>query len=255
MEPQGPRLLEVVAQPVRHLAHLVTIGEFYPAGPAHDDGLQVLGAHHRAQAGAACGPVDVVDDAGVAYQVLTRHSALSHADALVPQFILQDLLHLGGLFAPQVSPVADLYLVVLDPQVDGFLRLTGDDDRIPTGAFQFHPPEAAYVSLAETSGEGRPGPYCAPATASHRCAGHHPGGKDEQVVRSQGISPWLQFLEQVVGDHAPAAKVSAEKVLTGLFHLHLPGRQINAQNFVMVTTRHCNLLLVILCNPDSGSGV
>ena len=45
-------------------------GDFQPFGAEHGNGLEVLGTHHCADAGAACSPALVVHDAGGASAIL-----------------------------------------------------------------------------------------------------------------------------------------------------------------------------------------
>ena len=127
-------LHEVVAQPTRQLSNSVLVSHLDVPHPPDGDGLQLLGTHHCPQARAACGSIDVVDHTGITYQFLTRQATLGDAETLVLQLLLQYAIHLQSLLTPDVCRIAQLHLIVLNPQVDWHLRLAGDDNGVPTGA-------------------------------------------------------------------------------------------------------------------------
>jgi len=203
----GHAILNILAHLVNLLFHEGSVGYRHPPAPAHGDRLELFGSHHGSQAGTACGAVSVVNDTGVADQILAGQAALGHADAFVVQFFAHRPVYGGGLLTPQVIGVADLDVVVLDPQVDRLRGLAGDYYPVPAGPFQLGSPETAYVRLAEPPRERRLGPHGVTAAARHGRAGHHSGGKDQHVLRPQGVGSRGYFFQQIMGDDTPATKV------------------------------------------------
>jgi hypothetical protein len=83
-------------------------------GAADGHRLEVLRAHHGANAGAPGGTVQVVHHAGVEHLVLAGAADRGDADLRVLVRRLDGLLGVPGGLAPEMGSVAQLGLVVLD---------------------------------------------------------------------------------------------------------------------------------------------
>jgi hypothetical protein len=118
---------------------------------ANGDGLQVLAAHHRADAGAAPGAVAHVHHGGEIGQLFARRADLGDLDLLVAVFGFQDRIDVVGIAAPQVAGVAQLGRAVVDPQVDRRRRRAADDDGVEAGKLQFGRPEAARLAVGHAA--------------------------------------------------------------------------------------------------------
>ena len=143
------------ADPLGVLADELGVGHLELQLAADGDGLQVLRAHHRAHARSAGGVLEVVDDAGVADQVLAARADLRGPDALVAKLRADRLLGLERVQAPEVRGVAQLGLAVVDPEVDRLRRLALEDDRVEAGVLELGAEEAADVALAVAAGQRR----------------------------------------------------------------------------------------------------
>ena len=77
----------LACNPAGRIPDRFAVGHLHAGAATHGDGLEVLGAHDRAEAGAARDLVEVVDDAGVADEVLAGGTNLGDADLLVAEFL------------------------------------------------------------------------------------------------------------------------------------------------------------------------
>ena len=114
-------LADLLVQRLADVEQLGRPGDVEVPGAADGDRLQPLVAHDHADAARRAGVV-VVDGSHVD-PVFAGEADGRHLDALVLQFLLQQVLRFGGAFAAQVRGVADLHLVVVDVQVDQVRRL------------------------------------------------------------------------------------------------------------------------------------
>src|SRR5439155_165282 len=115
-----------------------------------NDGLDVLRPHNCADARAAGGPGLVVDDAGDAIQVLTSGADAGDARRRIGLGAERVLRLFCGL-APNVRGIADLELVVLNPDVDGLGRPAFEDDHVVAGELELGAPVAAGAGFSAMS--------------------------------------------------------------------------------------------------------
>ena len=209
------------------------VGHLDTGAAADGDGLEVLGAHDRAEAGAAGDLVEVIDDAGVADEVLAGGTDLGDADLLVAEFLADCGFHGAGDLSPEVGSVAELDLVVLDPEVDGFGRAALDDDAVPAGLLELGSPVAAGLGLAEEAGERRLGAHAVAAGAGQGDAGGGAHGEDQAVDGIEGVGAAGRLGQQVVGDEVAAAEVLAEEGVAGLLGPAASLGQVHAQDSVL----------------------
>jgi len=219
--------------PAGRVPDRIAVGHLDAVAAADGDGLEVFGSHDRAEPGAAGDFVQVVDDAGVADEVLTGGTDLGDADLLVTEFLADGGFDGAGDLAPEVGCVAELDLVVLDPEVNGFGRAALDDDAIPAGLLEFGPPVAAGFGLAEESGERRLGAHAVAAGAGQGHAGGGAHGEDQAVDGIECVSAAGRLRKQVVGDEVAAAEVLAEKGVAGLLGPAAALGQVHAQDSVL----------------------
>ena len=95
------------------------IGHRHPAGPARDDGLQMLRAHHRAHA-AARQRARIVEDAGDVGLFLARRPD-DQRFPIAPEVAPQALGGRGDRRAPQLARGADFHPIVVDHEETGSL--------------------------------------------------------------------------------------------------------------------------------------
>ena len=205
---------------------------------ADGDRLELLGAHHGAQARAPGDLVQVVADAGKADDVLSGDPALRYADALVTQLLADTALHRVRELAPVGRRVANLHVAVGEPQADRGIGRTLHDNAVPARALQLRAPEAARLRLAESAGQRRFGADAvAPGARRHRARGD-PGREDEHGVGAQRVGVGRDVFEEVVGNQAATAAVLPEPGLAGL--LDAPGAvvEIDVQDLVVEAVGH-----------------
>ena len=82
----------------------------------------------------------------------------------------------------EVGGVADLDLVVVDPQIDQVRGLAADDHLVVAGVLELRGPEAAHHGEREQLGLGRDGRDDRAVAAGGRCAGQEARAEDEQVL-------------------------------------------------------------------------
>jgi hypothetical protein len=123
------------------------------ARAAHRHRLQVLRAHDGADAGAPGGPVQVVDDAGVAHPALARDADRGdlHLRLLVVGFQPAFRVPHGG--APDIVGGQDLDGLVDDLEVDRPLGPALDDQQVVAGELELGAELAAGVGAGDGAGE------------------------------------------------------------------------------------------------------
>src|ERR1051326_6009399 len=89
------------------------LGDLDATCAAHRNRLQVLRAHHSADAGATGSAVLIVDDAGEADELLARRTDVRHAQARDAQLVTDAVLGFAGGAAPVSAGVADLDDVIV----------------------------------------------------------------------------------------------------------------------------------------------
>ena len=96
-------------------------------GAAQGHRLEVLRAHHRADAGAARPPGAVIDDAAEEHLVFTGGPMEETRTSGSCKMVLDGLLGVPAATAPQMGGVAQLGLVVFEVEID---RLWGDPSKM-----------------------------------------------------------------------------------------------------------------------------
>ncbi len=196
---------------------------------AHDDGLEVLRAHHGAEPPAAVEVLELVHNRRKPHAALAGDAGLEHADSLVAQLRLDPVLDFARKLAPVRRGVAELDLVVLDPEVDGRLRPAADHDPVPTGRAQLGPPPAARLRLAVAAGERRLGRRRVAVGARHRQPVDDAGREDQYVIRPERVRAGRHVAQQDPGGQRAAAQVLAHGRLGELLGAGLARRQIDVQ--------------------------
>src|SRR5581483_7020948 len=132
---EGPVvLLQRVGDPAADLLDLRAVREREIRAALHDDGLELLSAHDRAEAGAPGDVLVIVHDARDAHALLARRADLADARKTFADLGLEQIFRVEDLLPPHVRRVADLDLRVLDEEVHGCGRRAGDDDAIPSAS-------------------------------------------------------------------------------------------------------------------------
>ncbi len=179
----------------------------YAFGAAHGNGLEVLRAHDGADAGAAGGPVQVVDDAGKAHTALAGDADGGHLQQGASMVVLQPRLGVPHGAAPDLVRRQNAHVVVGDVQVDGMRRPALDDQQVVTGKLELRAELAAGVGAGDGAGERALGDHgVAPAGRGHG-PGQRAGGEDEHVLRPHGVGAGVHALPEVLGGETALAEV------------------------------------------------
>ena len=149
VELAAAQVLEVLG----HGEQPLGVGHRDAAGALHADGLEVLGAHDRAERAQAGDARLVAQDGGHQAQVLAGRTDGDHGGLVVAAAAQ---LVLGGkvVEAPEVHGAADLDHVVVDVEVDGLLGLALKDDAVVAGVLELAAEAATEGRAAEGSGVG-----------------------------------------------------------------------------------------------------
>ncbi len=181
-------------------------------GPLDHDGLQVLGAHHRAHARAARG-IAAGHEAGLGGLVLAGRADGDHAD-LAAEFGVEHLAGLDGPFAPEGGGVLQFGFAVVNEQVHGLVGLALHEDEIVAGRLQPDGPVAAHVAVGEVLRRRRRGLAAdeQPRAADHRHSGQGAGGEHEGVLRGQCLGLGRHVVPVQPGGDAAAAEEAVRVV-------------------------------------------
>ena len=200
-------------------------------GAAHGNRLEILAAHHRADARASRGAMQVVDHPRVQAARLAGAPDRADADLRILMLGLDRGLGLPDRLAPEPAGIEQLRSVVLDEQIDRLGRLALEDDHVPTGHLQLGAPIAARVGAGDRAGQRPLGDdRVAPARRSHR-SGERSRGPDHLVRGRQRIDLRIDFLGEVFGRQAALAEVITRPLhVEGLRRASSLG-EIDAQDF------------------------
>ena len=102
----------------------------YALGASHGNGLQVLGGHDRADAGAAGRAVQVVDDRRVQATLLRGAAHGGDAQQRVLVFLVQPLIRRPDRLPPDIIGRGNFDLVIFHVQVHGTRRFAFKDDHV-----------------------------------------------------------------------------------------------------------------------------
>jgi hypothetical protein len=104
-----------------------------------------------------------------------------------------NLLRLEGIFAPEMRSVPQLHLVVINPEVNRFIRLTREDDVVIAGKLKLGGKATAKIRTAQEATFRR---LCGNlGTASRdRCATQRPCPKDESIGGTHRVNTGQHFV-------------------------------------------------------------
>ncbi len=149
--------------------------------------LQVLRPHERAHAAAPGAAPLVVHDGGVSDLLLAARGDAGHADVGVAQLVLDELLRLVAVLAPEMGGVPDLGLAVLQVEVDRLVRTAGDDDPVEARALEAEGEVPAAGGLTPEPRQRRDPASHVSAHHGNGRAGERPGGENQGVLWAQRI--------------------------------------------------------------------
>ena len=147
-----------------------------------------------------------------------------------PSSALRSVVDLGRGLAPQVTGGAQLGLAVVEPQVDGLRRPSGDDESEEAGEPELGREEAAGLAVADAVHERRARVDGDPALAGDRRPGQEAVHHGQDVGRIEPVRARLHPLEDVVEPHRGAAEVGPEERLGRVLVLERPGREVDVQD-------------------------
>ena len=200
------------------------------AGPAGDDRLQVLRAHHRAHPGAAVGTVGHVHDRGKTDELLAGRPRLGYLNLVVAEVALEDVVDLGRRLPPQVAGGPQLRHTVVQPQVSGFGGAAPDHDPGEAGEAQLGGEEAPGLAVADAVRERRASVDGDPALARDGRPRQEAVHERQHVVRIEAVGAGLPPLEDVVQPHGGAAEVLPVERLGGTLDLQLARREVDVED-------------------------
>jgi len=164
--------------------------------------------HHRADAGAPGGAVQVVDHRRKEHLVLAGAADAGDAHLRVLEVLLELPFGVPDGGAPQVGGVAQFGHVVVDKQVDRLGRPALEDDHVPAGHLQLGAPVAAGIAARDGAGERALGDHRVATAGAGHGACERAGGPDDLVVADSGSTLAVDLLHQVFGGQATRAIVA-----------------------------------------------
>ena len=223
---------KVVQRRAHHLTGcLVVLANHLAAGLDHHR-LQILGPHHRADPGAGGEPPVIITDPRHVGELLP--ALPDHGDRrLLAVLLLELLLNGDRIGAPVLRGVFDAHRIVINENVDRLVRLTVDQDPVPTRELQVGAEIAAAVGVAPATRRGTLA-HGLEAVAEDRRPRHEAGDQAEHVIRAQRIGALGNPIEeQAHADPVPAKEVAIH-LLRQLLRSDLPRAQMDVQDLAVV---------------------
>ena len=150
-------------------------------------------------------------------------------DVRVLQLLADQLRGLERAQAPEVRGVADLHLVVVDPQIDQLRGLAANDHLVVAGVLQLRSPEAAHHREGEQPGLRRDGGDDGAIAAGSGRAGQQTGAEDEQVLGIEGLDLGADPVPHDPGVGAQPAQMKLGQPRVGGHPLDVSPGQIDFQ--------------------------
>ena len=165
---------------------------------AHGNCLQILRAHHRADAGAPGGAVEIIDDAGIARELFAGAPDRGDADARILVTFLDARFGLPHRLAPdETLCVQQLGLVILDVEIDRLFGFAGDHDHVPAGEAQLAAPIAARIGARDGIRQGALGDHRITSAGGGAGAGQRARGENQHILGRQRIRFRVHFLGEI----------------------------------------------------------
>ena len=203
------------------------IGDADRPRPPDGDRLEVLRTHHGADAGPARRPAAFVHDVGEEDLPLTRGADQGHRRLFVRRGP-DGLGRLGHYLAPEGRRIAELHLVVVDPEVDRFFRLPLEDDQVIARILEHRAEDPAGAGGGDRPGQGAFRHHVEMARRRGVRSGEGAGGEDEFVVRAQGIDLRIDLVGEDTASQTAGADVLSGQLGIQRFLGDGPGGQIDA---------------------------
>ena len=141
------------------------------------------------------------------------------------------MFRVGGPLAPQMFRRPKFHLVIPNIEVHGGRRLTFKDQEIIARVFQVGAEIAPTTGVCNTIAQRRLTHHHEAPTGGNTRTGQWPRGKNELVLRPQGIDAGVHFIHQQFKPRAaPSDKVPAQ-VRGQIFNGTVPRGEINPQDF------------------------
>jgi hypothetical protein len=121
-------------------------------GAAHRYGLDALVPHDDADAAGSAG-VTVIDG-GRVDPVFPGQSDGGHLDAIVLEFLLDQVSGLRATLSLEVGGITDLHLVIVDVYVNQIRGFAAEDDFIVAGVFDFRADKSPHQGMGHQIGLG-----------------------------------------------------------------------------------------------------
>ena len=208
------------------------------------DALEVLAAEDRAHARASRGAL-ARHDGGVAHEVLARRADDDHAalDLLLVAFVqrlLDGLLRLGHVHAPERRSVMETNGVILDLYPSRRLAAAAHDQRVEPRLFQVVPEVAAAVGGGRDPRQRREGRHVESVGARRARARDGSRRDDDDILRPEGILRAGEVVEEDLRRHGLAADVQfAVAVRPGILLSRARG-EVQQQDLPHITAVVCH---------------
>ena len=199
--PSATRLIFISRRRLTVLLERLLVGQGRLRLAARHHGLELLGAHHRAHAGAAGEAALVVHDA--AY--LTRFSPpgpMEITGRACPRSPSARISSVSKASLPQRCDASRISTLVGDIEVDRLVGGAGDDDAVVPGGPELGGDVAAHAGLAPDAGQRRAGADLEAASAGQVDAGERPHHDHQRVVGAERVD----LPAHVVEEHLPPGR-------------------------------------------------
>ena len=191
-----------------------------------DDGLDLLDAHHRADAAAPGLATKIVVDARIRDAVLAARPD-DRCLELLAEFFLEMFLDGDRAFPPQAGSIPQLDPVVVNEKVDRLRADAFQEDAVQPGVFDLGGEVTAHRSGGVAAGQRGLGGEVTLARAGNHQAREWAAGDDELIGRPKRIGAFWNFLEQEIRAKAAPADEIAHHIRRSRFFGYFASRKIN----------------------------
>ena len=197
--------------------------------PDHGYSLQVFRAHDGAHARTPGGAMHLVHDRGNQHLLLAGRTD-ARDTGIVVGLGAQGLSSLRHPFAPEMRGISYFDVVVLDPDVDGFLCFAFEYQCVVTGVSQLRPPHSAGIRSRDGPRQRAFGDHVIPAGRRSKRAGEGSGCKDQLVLRRERIDCGVDLVAEDLDAQSARSDEQGSVPEIGSFFCDCAGCQVDPGN-------------------------
>ena len=205
---------------------------------AHSDRLEVLRAHHGAHPAAARKAVLVAGDAGDGHAPLAGRTNRGDAQFLVAVLGPHGVDGLLGVHSPEIGSVANLHVVVNDPQIDRSVGGALEQQHVVSGVLQRRSPTRPCGRVAERVRHGRDADHAELRPARHGRPLEGPSGEDQTIRRVVRIKVRRDLAPENLRPQTGSADESLQILFGNRLGLRRSAAKVNSQQSLPVSTAH-----------------